>query len=521
MNYFHNVIIVGAGGSGLSLAIKLKRAGIEDVVVVSKTSVMGSHTSAAKGGINASLSSITEDKPEWHTFDTLKSANKMADEERVRFMCEQAPREIVFLENMGVNFDKLADGRIDQRRYGGQKTHFGEGDFAFRACFSADSTGFEIMKNLSKKAVEMGIIMRDFHFVFDAREGCIFALDLKTGKFVNFNYKFLVFAGGGFSQNYYTNSSSNALTGDCHALALKLEGEMEDAEFVQFHPTGLFGTGILISEAVRAEGGILLNSKGERFMEKYSPSFLELAPRDVIARAIFAEGKGKNPAYLSLKKIEREVINKKLKGTIQTAKFFGGVDVFKEDIPIFPTAHYNMGGIKVDKNYKMRDGVFAIGECAGGRIHGANRLGCNSLLELFTSSTLVCEQIKQSKGEFRSDINANLDFLNRIQKITFEELIEMKLHLSKLMQEKCGVLREETKMQEALDEVSSMLSEIEKASPHINSLVFSNSFVLYFEVKNLLILSIEVLKSAIKRRESRGSHTRLDYPDINPKLDRY
>jgi succinate dehydrogenase/fumarate reductase flavoprotein subunit len=377
------------------------------------------------------------------------------------------------------------------------------------------------MNNLSKTALEMGVIVHDFHFIFDASAGCVFALDLKSGKFVNFNFKFLVFAGGGFSQNYYTNSSSNALTGDCHALALKLGGEMEDAEFVQFHPTGLFGTGILISEAVRAEGGILLNSKGERFMEKYSPNFLELAPRDVIARAIFAEGGGKNPAYLSLKNIEKEMIAKKLKGTVQTAKFFGGVDVFKEDIPVFPTSHYNMGGIKVDENYRMQGNIFAIGECAGGRIHGANRLGCNSLLELFTSSTLVCKEIKQSKRDFASEVSINLDFLNRLPKITFEELLKIKLHLAKLMQEKCGVLREESKMQEALAEVSSMLSEIEKASPHINSLVFSNSFVLYFEVKNLLILSIEVLKSAIKRRESRGSHTRIDYPDLNPNLDRY
>ena len=395
MNNFCDVVIIGAGGSGLSLAIKLKRAGITSVAVISKVSVMGSHTTAAKGGINASLSSITEDKPEWHSFDTLTSSNHLGDPARIDFMCKRAPQEIEFLENEGVKFDKLENGKIAQRRYGGQKTHFGSGDFAFRSCFVADSTGFEIMQNLHKSALDLKIDIYEFHFVFDAQKNTIFALDLKTGNFVNFNFKILVFAGGGFSQNFLTNSSSNALTGDCHTLALKLGGELEDMEFVQFHPTGLYKKGILISEAVRAEGGILLNSKGERFMQKYSPNFLELASRDVVARAIFEEGNGANPCFLSLKKIPPEVINAKLKGTVQTAKFFAGIDVFKEDIPVFPTAHYNMGGIKVDENYRIKEDIFAIGECAGARIHGANRLGCNSLLELFTSSTLVFEAIKK------------------------------------------------------------------------------------------------------------------------------
>jgi succinate dehydrogenase/fumarate reductase flavoprotein subunit len=517
MNYFHDVLIVGAGGSGLSLAIKLKREGILNVGLISKTSVMGSHTSAAKGGINASLSSVAEDDPEWHVFDTLKSANEMAEEERVRFMCHQAPKEIDFLQEVGVNFDKLPNGKIDQRRYGGQKTHFGKGDFAFRACFSSDSTGFEIMKNLHNFATSEEIKIYDFHFAFDVKEKTLLALNLKTGEFSRFHFRFLVFAGGGFSQNYYTNSSSNALTGDCHILAMKLGGKLEDVEFVQFHPTGLFGKGILISEAVRAEGGILLNEKGERFMQKYSPDFLELAPRDIIARAIFNEGKGVKPCYLSLKNISKDVILTKLKGTVQTAKFFAGIDVFTEDIPVFPTAHYNMGGIKVDSNYKMKEGVFAIGECAGARIHGANRLGCNSLLELFTSSTLVCRQIVSDFHNQNQITNAEFDmsFLDRKEKITFEELFAIKTNVAKIMQEKCGVLREEQKMSQGMEELEGILNMLNAKSPLINGLVFSNSFVLYFEVINLIILSIETLKMAINRRESRGSHSRLDFPETS------
>ena len=438
-------------------------------------------------------------------------------------MCNRASEEIDFLQNEGVNFDKLQNGKIAQRRYGGQKTHFGKGDFAFRSCFVADSTGFEIMKNLQKSAFELSINIFEFHFVFDANQNTVFALNLKTGTFVNFNFKILVFAGGGFSQNYLTNSSSNSLTGDCHALALKLGGSLEDMEFVQFHPTGLYQKGILISEAVRAEGGILLNDKGERFMEKYSPTFMELASRDVVARAIFEEGQGRKPCFLSLQKISPEIINTKLKGTVQTAKFFAGIDVFKDNIPVFPTAHYNMGGIKVDENYRMKDNIFAIGECAGARIHGANRLGCNSLLELFTSSTLVFEAIKQDLNiNFTpNEQSVDLGFLSYRDKITFEELLKIKYHLAQIMQEKCGVLREEQKMQEALSEVCKMLEGLKQKSPAINSLVFSNAFVLFFEVVNLITLSIFVLKGAIERKESRGSHIRIDFPNLDSSLNRF
>jgi succinate dehydrogenase/fumarate reductase flavoprotein subunit len=522
MKHFHDVLIIGTGGSGLSLALKLKKLGIENVGLISKVSVMGSHTTAAKGGINASLSSVSQDSTEWHAFDTLKSSSNLGDKERIDFMCNEAPHEIDFLINEGVNFDKLENGKIAQRRYGGQKTDFGKGDFAYRSCFVADSTGFEIMKKLHKSALSLNLSIYEFYFAFDIAENTVFTLDLKTGQFVSFGYKVVVFAGGGFSQNFLTNSSSNALTGDCHTLALKLGGELEDMEFIQFHPTGLYKKGILISEAVRAEGGILLNQKGERFMQKYSPNFMELAPRDVVARAIFNEGDGKNPCFLSLKNIPQDVIKTKLKGTLQTAKFFGGIDVLKEDIPVFPTAHYNMGGIKVNFEYKMKDGVFAIGECAGARIHGANRLGCNSLLELFTSSTLASRAIKRELNNLSQNpiLDPNIDFLSKQDKISFEELCQLKFKLANIMEEKCGVLREGVKMKEALTSLTKMLKNLNSKSPIINSLIFSNAFVLFFEVKNLLVLSIEVVKSAINRKESRGSHLRVDFPVTNSNFER-
>lgn len=521
MYHFHDVLIIGGGGSGISLAIKLKQMGIKDVAIISKTNIMGSHTSAAKGGINATLSSVHEDNYKWHMFDTVKSAAHMADEERVEFMCKNAPNEIEFLQKQGVKFDKLENGALDQRKYGGQKTNFGKGDFAYRSCFASDKTGYEIMKNLEQNAKNNDIKMYQFYFAFDAKKDGettnIYALNLKDGRIESFGFKVLVFAGGGFSQNFYTNSSSSLLSGDCHVLALKLGGKLEDMEFVQFHPTGLYGCGILISEAVRAEGGYLLNKAGERFMYKYSPDFLELAPRDVIARAIFAEGNGKDPAFLSVKHIPAEVIRKKLSGTILTAKFFAKIDIFKEDIPVFPTAHYNMGGIKVDYNYKMEESnnIFAIGECAGSRIHGANRLGCNSLLELFTSSTLACANIinilphipkQNSKLEYRFPKTSSN------KKISFSEILKMKIKLGLIMDEKCGVLREGRLLSEALDQIKEMIETVNDSSPLISSLVFSNEFVAFHELSHLLTLSLEVVKSAIYRTESRGSHMRLDYP---------
>ena len=545
MFHFHDVLIIGSGGSGLSLAIKLKQVGISNVAILSKTGIMGSHTSAAKGGINAALGSISEDNYKWHEFDTLKSGSHLSDEKRVEFMCKTAPEEIEFLEKQGVYFDKLPNGKIDQRRYGGQKTNFGKGDFAYRSCFSSDKTGFEIMKNLKLSAEENELKIYEYFFVFDAKTEDkfakkIYALNLKTGEIEEFRFNILVLAGGGFSQNYRTNSSSSSLTGDAHAIALKLGGSFEDMEFVQFHPTGLFGNGILISEAVRAEGGILLNEKNERFMEKYSPDFLELASRDVITKAIFLEGDGKKPAFLSLKHLPKSVIEKKLSSTILTAKFFGKIDVFKEDIPVFPTAHYNMGGIKVDFNYQLEEvkNVFAIGECAGGRIHGANRLGCNSLLELFTSSTLVKNKIiEMLEGDFGGNFTQNFtkftakDFAKNSDtsdlkfegsnEISFSEISDLRKKLGVIMEEKCGVLRNEKDLKIALNEALEMENFLKKCKPNIKILNFNNEFISYFELQNLISLSVIVLKSAIERRESRGSHIRTDFPEQDSSFDRF
>lgn len=533
MYRFHEVLIIGAGGSGLSLAIKLKRNGISDVALASKTNIIGSHTSAAKGGINASLSSVTEDSYEWHVFDTLKSASGLADSKRVEFMCKNAPQEIDFLETEGVNFDKFPNGKIEQRRYGGQKTHFGKGDFAYRACFSADSTGIEIMKNLKNSIYDLNITTYEFYFAFDAklagkgRASSITFLNLHTGDFETVGFRFLVLAGGGFSQNYFTNSSSFSLTGDTHCLALKLGAEMEDMEFVQFHPTGLYGKGILISEAARGEGGYLLNKKGERFMKKYSSDSMELAPRDIIARAIFAEGEGKEPAFLSLRHLDPDLIRTKLKGTVETAKFFGKVDVFKEDIPVFPTAHYNMGGIKVDSNYKVENlsNVFAIGECAGGRIHGANRLGCNSLLELFTSSTLVKETLIKEIGGAKYNLVKEEISINNLEKnkkpISFEEMLSYRKNIGVLMEKKCGVLRNEADLTVCHLQLLEMKEVLEQRFPVIDALVFNNEFVMFHELLNLLELSIIMTRAAILRKESRGAHARTDYPNPDPDFERF
>jgi succinate dehydrogenase/fumarate reductase flavoprotein subunit len=525
---FHEVLIVGAGGAGLSLALKLKKAGILDVAVVSKTNIMGSHTSAAKGGINATLSSVNEDNYLWHAFDTVKSASGLASRERVEYMCKIAPLEIEFLENAGVNFDKLPNGKIDQRRYGGQKTHFGKGDFAYRSCFSADKTGLEIMKNLKKQIELENIKVYDFHFAYDAEKigesaQSISVLDLDKGKFHKIGFKVLVLATGGFSQNYKTNSSSSALSGDGAALALKLGAEMEDMEFVQFHPTGLYGSGILISEAVRAEGGYLLNKKGERFMEKYNAEFMELSSRDIVAKAIYNEGEGKNPAFLSVRHLPKDMVMKKLSGTWLTCKFFAKIDILNEDIPVFPTAHYNMGGIKVDFNYQIEGlkNVFSIGESAAAGIHGANRLGCNSLLELFTSSSLAAVKIIEILPNISQYRLSSLDLgENANSIINFNEMLKLKSKLQEIMEEKCGVIRNQKLLNEALYETKFILGKLESSKPLINSYVYSNEFVLYHELLNLTHLSILTIKKAEERKESRGAHIREDYPFLDESLNR-
>lgn len=507
-----DVLIIGSGGSGLSLAIKLKQSGVKNILILSKTSIMGSHTSAAKGGINATLSSVIQDDYKWHAYDTLKSAGSIGDAKRIEYMCKQAPAEIAFLQSIGVQFNKLPNGKIDQRKYGGQKLNYGKGDFAYRACFAKDSTGFEIMKNLKSQALKEKIKIKEYSFCFEAKAvektiQEVHALNLQTGEFEKIKCKIIVFAGGGFSQIYKTNSSSNALTGDSQMLALKAGAKLTNMEFVQFHPTGLKGNGILISEAVRAEGGYLYNKSGERFMKKYNPDFMELASRDVIAKAIFEE----KEAFLSLKHLPHELVKNKLTGTISTARFFGGVDVFSKDIKVFPTAHYNMGGIAVDYNYKVKGlkNAFAIGECADAKIHGANRLGCNSLLELFTSSTLASLKIKQILKQdakvARRRFNIN-PLLNNENKISFNDILYYKERLGEIMEEKCGVIREARYLKEALQSITEMEKIFSNSSPLINDLVFSNEFVAFYEVYNLIGLAKHVVKSALKRKTSLGSH---------------
>lgn len=519
MKSYHDVVIVGAGGSGLSCAIKLHDLGVTDVVVLSKVDALGSHTSAAKGGINAALGNITNDDWRWHAHDTLKAACGIANDEAVQVMCQNAPSEIEWLSKIGVEFDKLLNGKISQRKYGGQKTHFGDGDFAYRACHVSDRTGKEIMNKLYIKFNQKNLKIYNYTFAFQIHKSAedeissIICLDLATGNFITFFAKVFIIATGGYSQVYKTNSSSSLFTGDGHILALQAGAKLKDLEFVQFHPTGLAGSGLLLSEAARGEGGYLLNDRGERFMSKYSSDFMELSARDVIARAIFIESEnGKRPVYLSIKHLPRDLISTKLSDAVQTAINFAKVDPFLQDIPVFPTAHYNMGGVEVDQNYRAinLENCYTIGEVACAGIHGANRLGCNSLLELFTSAHLASSDIKTriSDAKFHADDFVIPEIIcDDYTMFSVDKLYDIFCEIQLIMDTSCGVVRNKSDMESALQRLCN-IGETFKNNGKVQKKVraFDNHFVLFYETKHILILAILTIESAIFRSESIGAH---------------
>ena len=518
---FCNVLILGSGGAALSCGIKLHNLGLKDIVITSKTTPLGSHTIAAKGGINASLSSVTQDKWEWHAYDTMKASCFLGKQDVIDFMCKNAPLEIEWLEKIGVNFDKMENGKILQRRYGGQKTDFGKGDYAYRSCFVKDETGKEIMQKLFLEASRIGLTMFDYYFAFDITKNeeddsleSVLFFDIATGKIKRIFATYFVFATGGYSQIYQTNSSSSVCTGDGHILALKAGVEDENMEFVQFHPTGLKGSGILISEAVRAEGGVLLNSKKEHFMHKYS-DMLELAPRDVIARAIFEESCGGTlSVFLSIKHLDADIVKNRLKNAIEIAKYFANIDFMQDDIEVFPTAHYNMGGIKVNFDYQTKiHNLFCIGELASAGIHGANRLGCNSLLELFTSSSLASKKIFDSfKQNFElkqrgKDIKKTEFRLSSFFCPTFEKTFEFRNNLQQIMDKYASVCKSTTSLELALKMLLEIEHNLELCQKFkVTNFCYSSELVCYLELKNMIQLAKITLNASLARKESIGSH---------------
>ncbi len=527
----YDVVIVGAGGAGLRAAIEASMDPNVKVAVISKVYPTRSHTGAAQGGINASLGNVVpDDSPTAHAFDTIKGSDFLADQDAVFFMCENAPDIIYELDRWGVPFSRLTDGRIAQRPFGGASFP--------RTVFSADRTGHVILHTLFEQALARDNI--DFYneyFLLDIihdgiRVKGVSVYDIKNGEVLNIEAKAVVLATGGFARIYWQRST-NAVgnTGDGVAVALRAGLALKDMEFIQFHPTGLAKTGILLSEACRGEGGYLLNALGERFMKRYAPEKMELAPRDMVSRAIeyeIREGRGVGSGtsayvYLDLRHLGEAKIKERLPQVRQLAIDFEGVDPVKELVPIRPTAHYCMGGIHV-VNYRTSatelEGLYAVGECACVSVHGANRLGGNSLTEILVFGKFCGIAAREYAKQVdwlpltEAEKRKNIEFIERLMnREGSEKLADIRKRMGEITWEKVGIFRDERSLQEAYQELSELLERWEAIPVVDKSKIFNTNLVEVLELRNMLELARVVAFCALQRKESRGGHTREDYPN--------
>lgn len=534
--HYHDLLIIGSGGSGLSAAIfATEKINSSNVAVVSKVHPLKSHTIAAQGGINASLGNIIEDDWRWHAYDTVKSSGWIADQDSVEEMCQRSKETIDFLDGIGVEFNRNRDGRIDQKIYGGQNTNFGKGELAYRACYSKDKTGHTIMNRLYDKAMHNKIKFYNYHFAIELliREHICYGvvcLDMSSGIIRIIKSKNVIIATGGYSQVFSTATSSSVCTGDGNALAARAGISLQDMEFIQFHPTALSNIGILITEAARSAGGKLLNKEGEHFMKKYSPKFMELDTRDVVARAIateIAQGRGcgsiGNYIHLDLTHMTSKEIKKNLPTVYENCQSFMSLDPGKNLIPIAPAAHYTMGGIPTNNkcqviDFRSRDseqeikGLYAIGEAACISVHGAGRLGCNSLLDLLVFAKKAVESLENLNR--KSVKFKNYNSLKRITSV-FQgapaKTDDITKSLKSIMSKYVGVFRTEDNLNIALQEIMRIKNTFSNIAVSNNSLCWNLELQRYLELENMIISSIATIKAALWRKESRGSHWRNDY----------
>jgi succinate dehydrogenase / fumarate reductase flavoprotein subunit len=538
MPHKYEVIIVGAGGAGLRAA--LEASTLASVAVVSKLYPSRSHTGAAQGGIGAALGNLEEDKWEWHMFDTVKGSDFLADQDAVEVMCREAIDCVYELEHMGLPFDRTPDGKIAQRRFGGHTRNRGEGPVR-RSCYAADRTGHMILQTLYQQCIKQGVRFFDEFQVMDllVDDGVcrgVVALEIATGDLHIFHAKAVLFATGGFGRMFKITSNAHALTGDGCAIPFRRGIPLEDLEFFQFHPTGIYKLGILISEAARGEGGILRNRDGEQFMRRYAPTLLDLAPRDMVSRAIHAEvreGKGiegKDYVHLDLTHLGREVIEVKLPDITDFVRTYLGVDPIKEQIPIQPTAHYAMGGIPTDvdgrvvldeKNTPL-PGLYAAGECACVSVHGANRLGTNSLVDIVVFGRRAGRHAGQYvKGvdffalppEPEGRAKAEVARLRRGN--GGESVAEIRRVMQEEMMDKASVVREETGLKAVLSKLKELQERYQKVQIQDKGRRFNTALLEALELGYLLDLAEATAASALTRTESRGGHYREDHPKRN------
>jgi succinate dehydrogenase / fumarate reductase, flavoprotein subunit len=534
----HDIVIVGAGGAGMRAAIEagphLKTA------VISKLFPTRSHTGAAQGGMAAALANVEEDNWEWHTFDTVKGGDYLVDQDAAEILAKESVQAVIDLENMGLPFNRTPDGKIDQRRFGGHTRDHGKAPVR-RSCYAADRTGHMILQTLYQTCVKLGIEFFNEFYVLDLvmseyngeqRPSAVVAFELATGDIHVFQGKSIVFATGGFGKIYKTTSNAHTLTGDGVGIIWRKGLPLEDMEFYQFHPTGLAGLGILLSEAARGEGGILRNASGERFMERYAPTIKDLAPRDMVARAManeVREGRGAGPnkdyVLLDLTHLPPEVIDAKLPDITEFARTYLGVEPYTEPVPVFPTAHYAMGGIPTNiKTEVLSDndtvvrGLFAAGECACVSVHGANRLGTNSLLDI--------NVFGKRAGIYAVEYAREADFvpvpenaISEVEKMLAiarnstgtEKVAVLRKELQDTMDKNAQVYRTEDSLNEALDKIAELRTRYQNIQVQDRGKRFNTDLLEAIELGFLFDLSEVLVMTARERRESRGGHFREDY----------
>lgn len=538
-----DALIIGAGGAGLRAALQLANEDAR-VAVVSKVFPTRSHTVAAQGGVNAALANVLPDSWHWHMFDTVKGSDYLGDQDAIEYMCRAAPKVVYELEHFGVPFSRLGDGMIYQRAFGGQSQNFGQ-EQAARTCAAADRTGHAILHSLYQQNLRARTHFFDEYFALDLLrddEGFVHgavAFEILTGEPIVIEAKTTLIATGGAGQLFRTTTNALINTGDGMAMALRAGVPLEDMEFVQFHPTGIAGRGMLITEGARGEGGFLINGAGERFMERYAPKVKDLASRDVVSRAIAVEvregrgcGKDKDHCLLDLRHLGAEAIKKKLPGIREMTMTFMGVDPIDAPIPVFPTCHYSMGGIPTNRDGQvvvpLKDtpedpvpGLYAAGEAACVSVHGANRLGGNSLLDILVFGRAAANHILEVLKETRfhrplhePSVEQAMERLNRWERKGDGESVEsLRRELRKVMEDHCGVFRTREVMQEGVVKLKKLKERIDQAVIKDHSKTFNTARVEALELENLWDCAIATMRSAEGREESRGAHTRVDFPE--------